>query len=313
MTTRTRASSGHKLGQLVGDWFEEQVAVTLLQTIADELGLYLDHRFRQRKCRAGKIVWSDLDANDVDYDFVLELGGTDSKKGVPLAFFETFWRRGARHSKDKARDDSGKLMPMRETYPTARVLGIISAGDFTKPAQELVRSRAIDLFYIPKAKICESWQNCDVEMDYSDSASEEVKSKIANEADKKLTNKKKESIYQQLVKSLGKSVFDSYVQRIVAGIAAVPIEYHITPIFIGKKAVFNNYADAERFLKKKHSGTDFKSAMSLYRYGVIFSDGNLFERENLKSCDALDLHEAVGKVAKYFQKYHANKTVDSTH
>jgi len=73
MSNKKSASSGHKLGQLVGDWFEEKVATYLLTRIADELGLYLDHRFKTRKCRSGKIIWDDLDGNNVDYDFVLEL------------------------------------------------------------------------------------------------------------------------------------------------------------------------------------------------------------------------------------------------
>jgi hypothetical protein len=153
VTIKTSSSSGHKLGQIVGDWFEEYIATYVLQEIADKLGLYLDHRFKKRSHRGEKILWQDLDGNEVDYDFVLELNGSGNVQDIPIAFFETFWRRGARHSKDKAPDDSGKLLPMRSTYPTARVLGIISAGDFTKPAQELVRSRCIDLFYVPKEQI----------------------------------------------------------------------------------------------------------------------------------------------------------------
>lgn len=309
---KTRSSSGHKLGQLVGDWFEEQVAVILLQSIAEELELYLDHRFKERACRSGKIIWSDLDGNEVDYDFVLEFNGSDSQKGVPLAFFETFWRRGSRHSKDKARDDSGKLMPMRETYPTARVLGIISAGDFTRPAQELVRSRGIDLFYIPKSKICESWQNCGVEMDYDDSASEALKSSIADKADKALTPNKKEEMYQELVSLVGQSVFDSYIQRIIAGVAALPIEYKITPIFIGKEVLFSKHSDARDFLRKTQSSTDLEAATPVYRYGVTYSDGSLFARDNLTSSDALKLHSSVGEVADYFQAYYDNKKQDTT-
>jgi hypothetical protein len=88
--------------------------------------------------RGRKIEWLDSDGNTVDYDYVLELHGTENEIGIPVAFVECFWRRGARHSKDKARDDSGKLMPMRETYPTARFLGIVAAGDFTKPARDLI-------------------------------------------------------------------------------------------------------------------------------------------------------------------------------
>lgn len=74
---KERASAGHKLGQLVGDWFEEYLALPLLQRVSDHLHLYLDHRFRARKSRIGeKIIWKDVEENGVDYDFVMELGGT---------------------------------------------------------------------------------------------------------------------------------------------------------------------------------------------------------------------------------------------
>ncbi|NEP14126.1 MAG: hypothetical protein F6K14_28775 [Symploca sp. SIO2C1] len=259
----------------------------------------------------GKIIWSDLEGNDVDYDFVLELGGTESKRGVPLAFFETFWRRGARHSKDKARDDSGKLIPMRDTYPTVRILGIISAGDFTQPAQELVRSRAIDLFYIPKAKICKAWEDCKVPIDYADSASESVKRSIADNVENKLTNAKKKQIHERLISIVGKSVFDSFLQRIVAGIAAVPVEFRVTSVLIGKPIVFNNHEEAEKFLQEKYTHSSAESMMQMFRYEVVFSDGNIFQRADLSSNDALSFHRAVGTVAGYFKIYHANKSIQA--
>ena len=73
-----RASSGHKLGQLVGDWFEQYFSLPLLSQVANELELYLDNRFVTRSLRGKeKIIWPDMDGNSVDYDFVLELGGSD--------------------------------------------------------------------------------------------------------------------------------------------------------------------------------------------------------------------------------------------
>ncbi len=153
------ASSGHSLGQKVGDWLEEFFVLPLLKQVAQHLKLFLDNRFRARKARMGdKISWKDEDDNEVDYDFVMELDGTDDKIGIPVGFFECFWRRGKRHSKDKARDDSGKLMPMRDTYPTARFLGIVAGGDFTGPASTLAQSRRIDLFCVPKTKIISAFQ-----------------------------------------------------------------------------------------------------------------------------------------------------------
>ena len=280
MSTKNRASSGHKLGQLIGDWFEEKVATYLLSRVADELNLFLDHRFIDRSCRNGKIIWEDLDCNRVDYDFVLELYGTDTNKGIPLAFFEIFWRRGARHSKDKARDDSGKLIPMRDTYPTARILGIISAGDFTKPAQELVQSRGIDLFYIPKANICQAWEDAGITMDYTDGASEAEKSNITTFAIEKLTEKKKEEIFRNLLSNIGKAVFTSYVQRIVAGIASIPIEYRITSIFRQEPVTFSTYEEAKNYLLEDKISAGIMGN-HLFRYEAVFSEGNIFERDNL--------------------------------
>lgn len=94
MAEKELSSAGHKLGQLVGDWFEEHFVLPLLQKVADHLKLYLDHRFRKRKARTSdKIIWRDEDNNEVDYDFVMELDGTDGKRGIPVAFLECFWRR----------------------------------------------------------------------------------------------------------------------------------------------------------------------------------------------------------------------------
>ena len=94
-----RASSGHKLGQLVGDWFEQYFSLPLLRQVAEAMELYLDNRFVSRALRGNeKVIWPDMDGNTVDYDFVLELGGSDEERGIPVAFVECFWRRGARHS-----------------------------------------------------------------------------------------------------------------------------------------------------------------------------------------------------------------------
>lgn len=303
MKKNSGSSSGHKLGQIVGDWFEEEVAKYLLEKIALELNLFLDHRFKSRSCRNRKILWKDLDGNNVDYDFVLELNGTDTKQGIPVAFFETFWRRGARHSKDKARDDSGKLLPMRDTYPTARVLGIISAGDFTGPAQELVKSRNIDLFYIPKTIILEAWKKAGIEMDYPDNAPESVKLKIVNNVEKLLTESKKIEIFKNLISILGEVVFSSYIQRIIAGIASVPIEYKITTILKDKGISFSNYEDAKNYLKntiENNIDIGYIEVTRLFEYKAIFSDGNIFERDNLSSEEVLSLHVNVGQVAEYF-------------
>jgi len=299
------SSSGHKLGQLIGDWFEEYIAARLLQVVANNLNLYLDHRFKKRNCRGDKILWQDLDGNEVDYDFVLELGGTDYKKGIPLAFFETFWRRGARHSKDKARDDSGKLLPMKGTYPTARVLGIISAGDFTKPAQELVYSRGIDLFFIPKEQICQAWRNQGIEIDYHDNSSEQIKQQITQQVIFALSYSNiKENIAHQLIENIGNAVFNSYINRIIANISAIPIRYQITIVYLREPIYFENPEEVRTYLQSCHQSPNFINTACKFNYAAIYSDGAMFERSYLTTQQALEIHDAVAQVAKYFTNYH---------
>src|SRR5262249_55116624 len=157
-----------------------------------------------------KILWKDGNGNFVDYDCVLELGGDATTVGIPVAFIESFWRRGSRHSKDKARDDSGKLLPMWSTYPTARFLGIVAAGDFTSPARELVRSRGIDLFFIPKEKIIDAFNAHKLAIDYPDKASEEEKARLVNDFEKQFTNDKKRAIAATLIEFVGTAAVASY-------------------------------------------------------------------------------------------------------
>lgn len=60
-TNKTNASSGHKLGQLIGDWFEEYFVLTLIEKVANKLKLFADSRFINRPARGNKIKWKDIE------------------------------------------------------------------------------------------------------------------------------------------------------------------------------------------------------------------------------------------------------------
>jgi hypothetical protein len=298
MAKKKTSSSGHKLGQIIGDWYEEYFAYPVLQKVADELGLYIDSRFKQRECRGEKIIWEDIDGNAVDYDFVLELGGTDKEKGIPVAFFETFWRRGSRHSKDKARDDSGKLLPLKDTFPTARVLGIISAGNFTKPAKELVISRGIDLFYIEKENIINSWKTHNITVDYPDNSTEAQKSKLAKTVIAEL--KKDKSLYENVAKSLieiiNSKTISSYILNLKSKIGAVPQKYSIEIQSKSVPIIFSNYKDVDDFLTGKEPDISELETNQYYSYRVDFFDGTDFYRDNLSWDEILDLHNDIKRL-----------------
>jgi hypothetical protein len=301
MANKEHASAGHKLGQLVGDWFEEYLVLPLLRRLAEQLRLYLDHRFQSRKARQGdKIIWKDMEGNEVDYDFVMELDGSDEKLGIPVAFIECFWRRGKRHSKDKARDDTGKLLPMRDVHPTARFLGIVAGGDFTAPARALVQSRQIDLFYVPKAKIVSAFEQNGLRIDYPDSAPEEEKAKLADDLEAAFTQEKKNSTASTLKALIGEVTLRTYVDRVRAALGALPQEIRIIAQRQSKPEVFETIEAATAFLQDPKF--DFSTLVENFVYGITYTDGTEFERMLDTIDEVRELHREIERLAAHMKE-----------
>jgi hypothetical protein len=302
------ASYGHKIGQVIGDWYEEYVALRILTKVASSLNLYLDHRFNSRTVRTtSKILWYDLESNAVDYDFVLEIGGTDSQVGLPVAFFETFWRRGARHSKDKARDDSGKLVPMSITYPTVRMMGIISAGDFSEPAKELVSSRGIDLFYISKDQIMSAWASKGKNIDYDDKASEEEKQEVSDKISIGLDNVLKREIASSLISSVGEHVFIGYIDRVKGYLSSMPSQFEICFQKNSKPYIFNNSEKVTAFFNSDHLNIEWDED-TYVKYKLIFSDGRIFERESMTLAQTIKMHQQMEHLGTHMQTVYNKPT-----
>jgi hypothetical protein len=274
--SKKKASAGHKLGQLIGDWLEEFFVFPLLNQVAETLHLFLDARFVERPARGEKIVWQDEEGNSVDYDFVLELDGSRDRIGVPVAFLECCWRRGARHSKDKARDDAGKLLPMKNVYPTARFLGMIWAGICTEPARELIRSRSIDLFYIPKEKIIDAFERNGLIMDYPDKTPEFDKLMLASSFETNLTTKKRKDVADTLMELVGKAAMTAYIDLVRARLSALPQEIRIVLRHESAPLTFVSTEEVRSFLEQPSFQMNYP--IESYVYQATYSDGAEFEK-----------------------------------
>lgn len=298
------ASSGHKIGQIIGDWWEERVILRLLQDVADNLNLYLDCRFVQRTIRPGsKVLWKDDQGNNVDYDFVLEIGGTDTQLGTPVAFIESFWRRGSRHSKDKARDDTNKLLPMRATYPTARFLSIAACGEFTKPASEYVRTREVDLFLIPKSQIIEAFDAHQLVIDYHDQLSEVEKSVLAQNLIAKFSKETAIAVSDSLTQICGLAVMKGYSKRIIAALNALPVSIEISEARVSDVQLFDSVNVVDEFLKSpkfKYSNQDCN-----YKYSINYSDGSTFTTEYVQMAKLRRVHEMTKQYIDHMSQQHS--------
>lgn len=143
-------SPSHKFGQIIGDLLEE-IMTPPLQDFCDSRGLYLDKKGTRGNARGGKkVTWSDKFDNNHDLDFVIEKGGTAHQKGRPLAFIEAAWRRYTKHSRNKAQEIQGAILPIAEKHAWDQpFLGTVLAGEFTENSLTQMKSSGFEVMYFP--------------------------------------------------------------------------------------------------------------------------------------------------------------------
>jgi hypothetical protein len=99
---------------------------------------------------------------------------------------------------------------MRNTYPTARFLGILALGDFTAPAKQYVSGRDIKLFYVPKEKAVSAFKSNKFTIDYPDKLTEPDKLKLVEAFEKGFTEEAKTAVAQTLREGVGLASFIAY-------------------------------------------------------------------------------------------------------
>lgn len=157
-------SPAHKFGQIIGEVLEITIE-PILSDFAKKYGLYLD---KKGKCPARgenrKVSWTDLYHNDHDLDFVLERGGTATKRGVPVAFIEAAWRRYTKHSRNKVQEIQGAILPLCETYKQhCPFKGAVLAGVFTNGALNQLKSLGFAVAYFPYKSVIKAFSVVEID------------------------------------------------------------------------------------------------------------------------------------------------------
>ena len=152
-------SHAHRWGQIIGEVFEVFVH-HVLADIAERQKLYLDFK-RPREARGGqgKVTWQDAYGNKHDLDYVLELGGTEGRLGVPVAFIESAWRRYTKHSKNKVQEIEAAILPVALTFARHQPFcGAVLAGEFTHNALAQLESKGFSVLHVPYESILEAFR-----------------------------------------------------------------------------------------------------------------------------------------------------------
>ena len=156
-------SPSHRFGQIIGAVLEITVE-PILSEFAKQYGLFLDKKGTRPVREGYKVTWTDLNGNKHDLDFVLERGGKPDKRGTPVAFIETAWRRYTKHSRNKAQEIQGAIMPLFETYRRHHPFtGAVLAGVFTAGALKQLKSLGFAVAYFPYETVLSAFATVDID------------------------------------------------------------------------------------------------------------------------------------------------------
>ncbi len=159
-------SLSHKFGQIVGDLLELAIEPHL-RKFAKQNKLFLDKKGIRLTRKGKKLSWTDGKENVHDLDFVLERSGTNETLGVPVAFIETAWRRYTKHSRNKAQEIQGAILPLAEKYKNSSpFLGVVLAGEFTSGALKQLKSSGFWVLYFSYDTVINAFRKFKINADF---------------------------------------------------------------------------------------------------------------------------------------------------
>ncbi len=168
-------SPAHRFGQIIGEVLEAAVR-PVFERIAAELHLFLDGK-GERPARGvkRKVTWTDGRGNAHDLDYVFEAGGAVDRVGSPRAFIETAWRRYTKHSRNKAQEIQGAILPLAERYSDSHpFLGVVLGGVFTKGSLDQLRSHGFHVLYFPYPSIIRAFAVAGIDALYDEDTPDAV-------------------------------------------------------------------------------------------------------------------------------------------
>lgn len=238
-------SFSHKFGQIIGDLLELAIEPHL-QKFAKQNKLFLDKKGVRLTRKGKKLSWTDGKGNIHDLDFVLERGGTNETLGVPVAFVETAWRRYTKHSRNKAQEIQGAILPLAEKYKnTSPFIGVVLAGVFTKGALNQLKSSGFCVLYFPYDTVIKAFKKFGINADFDEKTSEqdfiqkiESWNKLENKSDvaKQLLTLNKKEVKQFLIS------LEETISRFIESIIILPLH--------GQELVATNINDAIDFIQQ---------------------------------------------------------------
>ncbi|MEM9156280.1 MAG: DNA methylase [Cyanobacteria bacterium P01_F01_bin.33] len=236
----------HKLGQMIGEFIEKYFEDELTQ-ICEQRNLYLDVVGKDRPARKGKKVsWYDVYGNKHDLDFVIERNGSETELGIPVAIIECAWRRYTKHSKNKAQEIQGAVLPIAEKYKYHKpFLGAVIAGVYTEPSISQLNSCGFKTIYFEYESIVAAFSSVGVDVNYDEDTPDHEAVRMV-EALEQLSVDSYRQVFQQVV-SLSSQEVNTFKSTLEEALDRQIQQIIIAPLY-GSNSVFPTIDEAIDYL-----------------------------------------------------------------
>ncbi|MGA7675749.1 MAG: hypothetical protein WCA78_11990 [Rhizomicrobium sp.] len=219
----------------------------VLLKFCGERNLYLDKHGARVNVRKGqKVSWEDKYGNFHDLDFVIEKGGSAAKRGKPVAFIEAAWRRYTKHSRNKAQEIQGAVLPIAEKYEhDSPFLGAVLAGIFTKGSLDQLKSVGFHVVYLPYDTIIDAFSAVGIEAKFDEATPDNDFADCVADIEA-LSAVERAKLKARLLEN-NKAVFEDFFVALRAKLDRLIERVVVLPLF-GDSSTFGSIEDAEKFI-----------------------------------------------------------------
>lgn len=261
-------SPSHRFGQQVGMMIEA-VVEPILKEFCAKRKLELDSKAGRLVGGKGrKVTWQDRFGNAHDLDYVVVRPSQHRPEGSPLAFIEVAWRRYTKHSRNKAQEIQGALLPIAERYAHDRpFLGAVLAGVFTEPSLAQMRSCGFNILYFPYDSIVTAYREANLDVRFDETTPDATFATTVKRIDA-LSEELKQRVLRSLTNQNQRSI-DIFVESLRQSVDRKPTRILIVPLF-GRDHEFASVMEAVEFVQ----GYREEQAGPLRKFDVIVSFSN---------------------------------------
>lgn len=235
------------------------------------MGSEIISRYYRPARKSKKLTWTDLFHNKHDLDYVMERGGTESVIGSPVAFIETAWRRYTRHSRNKAQEIQGAVLPLLITHRNnAPFAGAILAGEFTEGALEQLRSQGFTVLHFTYEAVIAAFERVGIDAYFEDGTqTSEFSEKV--EAWDALSPSQRQAVAEGLVDVNSDEVMQ-FMSKLRATITRQVESVRIMPTH-GLLVEKTSIEEAINFIQE-YSEDPTPHPFSRYEIEVLYNNGN---------------------------------------